>query len=259
MIKIVPYTSRRLTKKSWRKIWNLFPNEEFCLIDIPVNYNKLQWAKMIARFYVLRGKDFSIEMEPIKRMIDVEDFLKIGVKKFYFIWRGIQNGLFFSSLDTISYSINIIERYPDVQIKIIYIPPYEIINSPPDEEYLETSITFLSHSIENIPNISGVFRRVHPWFGGKRYKIIRKIEDIASNFLNIETEDKCGCLTILPNTNIYCCPFCERKDRKRLFGNADRDKYVVGTIDRGIFRYINCNQCEGKRERKISHTPIGGE
>lgn len=258
MIKIVPYTNRRLTKKSWRKIWNLFPNEEFCLIDVPRQYDRLQWAKMVTRFYVLRGKDFSVEIDPIKQMDEAEWFLKTGVKRFYFVWRGIQNGLFFSSLDTISYSINIIERYPDVNIYIVYVPPYEKASSPPDEDYLETSITFLSHSIIDYPNIKGVLRRVHPWFGQKRFKIIRKLEEIADGFVNIYVENKCGCLTILPNTNIYCCPFCERKDRKRLFGSADRDKYVVGTIDRGIFRNINCNKCDGAKGR-ISHTPIGGE
>ena len=258
MIKIVSWADRRLTKKSWAKIWNLFPNEEICLIDIPTEYRKLQWAKMVARYYILRGKDFSIEINPTNKINEVEQFLKIGVKKFYFVWKGIQNGLFFSSLDTISYSINITERYPDVHIYIVYIPPYEKVNYLPDEDLLETSITFLSHSLDGTKNIKGVFRRVHPWFGNKRFKIIRKIEEIAKSFDNIEIENECGCLTILPNTNIYCCPYCERKKRKKEFGNADRDKFVVGTIDRGIFRNIICNWCDGKRGKTL-HTPIGGE
>jgi len=34
MIKIVPWADRKLTKKNLNKIWNLFPDEEICMIDI---------------------------------------------------------------------------------------------------------------------------------------------------------------------------------------------------------------------------------
>jgi len=66
LIKIIPWADRKLTKKNLAKIWNLFPNEEICMIDIPKDYSKLQWAKNIARYYILRGKEFSIEIDPIK-------------------------------------------------------------------------------------------------------------------------------------------------------------------------------------------------
>jgi hypothetical protein len=41
MIKIIPWADRKLTKKNLAKIWNLFPNDEICMIDIPVDYEKI--------------------------------------------------------------------------------------------------------------------------------------------------------------------------------------------------------------------------
>ena len=231
MIKIVPWTNRKLTKKNLAKIWNLFPNDEICMIEIPKEYGKLQWAKVIARYYILRGKDFSIEIDPLIDIKIVEDFLKIGVKKLYFLWDGIKDGLFFSSLDTISYSIWVKQNYPNVDIYIIYPIEYNIINSPPNMDLVETSISFLSNSIKET-GISGIIRYPHPWYGKLRQERMGYIENVVAEHDNLIIENKCGCLVITPNTNIYFCPFCERKNRKKLFGNADREKSVCGTIDR---------------------------
>lgn len=243
MIKIVPWADRKLTKKNLAKIWNLFPNDEICMIEIPKEYGKKQWAKVIARYYVLRGKEFSIEIDPLVYMNDVEDFIKIGVKKFYFLWNGIKEGLFFSSLDTISYSIWIKQNYPDVDIYIIYPIEYSIINSPPNMDLVETSISFLSNSIKE-KEINGIIRYPHPWYGKMREKRVGFIENMVLKATNLEMENRCGCVTITPNTNIYFCPFCSRKIRKKLFGNADRDKFVCGTIDRGFFRLGKCDKCD---------------
>lgn len=214
------------------------------MIDIPKDYSKLQWAKNIARYYILRGKEFSIEIDPIKQMLATEQFLKLGCKKFYFTWRGMYKNQFYSAMETISYSINIIERFPNVQIYIIYIPPYEIVNPPPEDEWLKTSITFLTYSLSNYKNINCIIRKPHPWFGLRRKRVLSEIEQIGINSGVSYIEDKCGCLTITPNTNIYCCPFCERRKRKKLFGNAAYDKFVCGTIDRGIFREVQCDKCD---------------
>ncbi len=243
MVKIIPWADRKLTKKNLAKIWNLFPNDEICMIDIPTEYYKLQWAKVIARYYILRGKDFSIEIDPIKRMEVTEQFLDLGCRKFYFIWGGMCKEQFYSSMDALSYSINIVERFPDSQIYIIYEPPYYKTYSPPDEDWLETSITFLSYSLLEQPNIKGIIRRPHPWFGKKRTRILEQLEEFARQSQNIEVENPCGCFVVNSNTNIYCCPFCQKRRRKKLFGNADRDKFVCGTIDRGLFRHINCDKC----------------
>jgi hypothetical protein len=140
MIKIIPWADRKLTKKSLAKIWNLFPNDEICMIEIKTEYEKLQWAKQVARYYILRGKEFSIEIDPIKEIRIVEQFLKLGVKKFYFLWDGIKEGLFFSSLDTISYSIWVKDNYPDVDIYIVYPIKYETAYSLPNMDLIETSI-----------------------------------------------------------------------------------------------------------------------
>ena len=242
MIKIIPWADRKITKKSLAKIWNLFPNDEICMTELPKEYGKMQWAKVVARYYVLRGKDFSIEIDPLKDMNVVEELIKIGVKKFYFLWSGIREGLFFSSLDTISYSVWIKENYPDVNINIIYFIDYSNIFSPPNMDLVETSISFLSNAIKE-KGINGIVRYPHPWYGKQREKRIKDIEKMALKCGNLKMENRCGCLTITPNTNIYFCPFCSRKIRKKLFGNADRDKSVCGTIDRGIFRNEECIMC----------------
>lgn len=212
------------------------------MTEINSEYKKLQWAKVIARYYILRGKEFSIEIDPIKNMRIVDDFLKIGVKKFFFIWEGIKEGLFFSSMDTLSYSIWIKENYPDVKIYIIYPIEYSKTYTPPDMDLVETSISFLSNSIKE-KDIYGIVRYPHPWFGKSRTKRVDYVEKIVLETDNLEMENRCGCLTITPNTNIYFCPFCLRRKRKKSFGNADRDKFVCGTIDRGIFRNEKCIIC----------------
>lgn len=247
MVKIIPWADRRLTKKNLAKIWNLFPNDEICMIDIPIDYEKLQWAKIIARYYILRGKDFSIEIDPVERINETEEFVKLGCRKFYFTWNGVTDGQFFSAMETISYAINLAQRYKDIQICIIYIPLYDKVNVTKHVDWLETSMQFLSKSIQKTKNIRGIFRRCHPWYGTNRIKMFEKLEQIANEYPNIDIEDKCGCLTIHSNTSIYCCPFCERKKRKKKFGDADRDKFVCGTVDRGLFRDIKCTKCNDIR------------
>lgn len=247
MVKIIPWADRKLTKKNLAKIWNLFPNDEICMIDIPVDYEKIQWAKIIARYYILRGKDFSVEIDPVERINETEDFVKLGCRKFYFTWNGVTDGQFFSAMETISYAINLAQRYKDIQICIIYIPLYDKINVTKHVDWLETSMQFLSKSIEKYGNIRGMFRRCHPWYSPNRIKTFEKLEQIANEYPNIDVENKCGCLTIHSNTSIYCCPFCERKKRKKKFGDADRDKFVCGTVDRGLFREIKCTKCNDIR------------
>ena len=249
MVKIIPWADRKLTKKNLAKIWNLFPNDEICMIDIPIDYEKLQWAKIIARYYILRGKDFSIEIDPVERINETEEFVKLGCRKFYFTWNGVTDGQFFSAMETISYAINLAQRYKDIQICIIYIPLYDKINVTKHVDWLETSMQFLSKSIEKYGNIRGRFRRCHPWYSPNRIKTFEKLEQITNEYPNIDVENKCGCLTIHSNTSIYCCPFCERKKRKKKFGDADRDKFVCGTVDRGLFREIKCTKCDDIRRR----------
>jgi MoaA/NifB/PqqE/SkfB family radical SAM enzyme len=85
---------------------------------------------------------------------------------------------------------------------------------------------------------------------------------VAKNSIKYEcyTEYPCGCITITPNTNIYPCPFCKRKQRKKKFGDALRDKFVMGTIDKGIVREIDCDYCylqtNNKNVRLLRQDPM---
>ena len=163
-------------------------------------------------------------------------------------------------MDVISYSVWIKQNYPDVNIYIVYPIQYDSIYSNPNMDLIETSISFLSNSIADF-GMHGIVRFPHPWYGKTRQKRIDYIVGIVNSFDNIQMENPCGCLTVTPNTNIYCCPFCSRRVRKKLFGNADRDKHVIGTIDRGVFRKIDCDTCKNgnSKSRCLKYEYIGGE
>lgn len=104
----------------------------------------------------------------------------------------------------------------------------------------------MSELIKKDDNIRLVYRRPHPFGGLQRLNAVQNIEKfITDNDLKYECslEYPCGCITITPNTCIYPCPFCKRKNRKKKFGNALRDKFIIGTIDLGIVREIDCDYC----------------
>ena len=198
---------------------------------------------MIASYYTIRGKDFSVEIDPIKLSFEVDTFLKIGVRKFYFPWTGIETGSFFSSSDVLQFANWVVDNYKDAEVSIVYQLQYEDLYHPPTFEDIETSIVLLGKFVSTKERLHGIFRRPHPWNGIPRINKIAELEKLACGWGDFTIEDKCGCLTVSSNTNIYSCPFCKRNKRKKWFGNADREEHVIGTIDRGIFRDIECEKC----------------
>jgi len=136
--------------------------------------------------------------------------------------------------------------YPDVEFVIVYAPVISDKHKDTKQELVETSIACMAELTKDDENIKLVYRRPHPFGGLIRLGRVAQTEKyITDNDLKYECslEYPCGCITITPNTNIYCCPFCKRKKRKDKFGNALRDKFVIGTIDRGILREIDCDYC----------------
>lgn len=239
MIKIIPWKDRKLSMKNWRKIWNLFPYGEICMTEIDREWVHQNWAEKIARYYITRGRNLSVEIkDPVLCTNFINNLLLIGVKKFYFHWSGITKVSFIGAFELLSYIRMLRKDYKDVEFIIVYMPPM------PDkgyieQEYVEMSITCIGELTKNDERIKLVYRRPHPFGGLKRFGIVKTIEDyIAKNDLkyNCSIEYPCGCITITPNTNIYPCPFCKRKQRKKKFGDALRDKFVIGTIDKGIVR-----------------------
>lgn len=85
MVKIIPWADRKLSMKNWRKIWNLFPYGEICMTEIDGEWEHQNWAEKIARYYVSRGREFSVEIQdPLLCVNFIYSLLDIGVKKFYF-------------------------------------------------------------------------------------------------------------------------------------------------------------------------------
>lgn len=260
MIKIVPWADRRLSMKNWRKIWNLFPYGEICMTEIDNVWEHQNWAEKIARYYVTRGREFSVELHPVNQSDLLEELLRIGVKKFYFPWSGVSKYYFFSAFDILTMAQSVVERYPDVKIVIVYSVPYADVSRPPDVEMIKTSITCICKLTEDINQIELQFRYPHPWSGDKRKRILKQTEDWIDKSKQIKQmtlEPLCGYVTILPNTTIYPCSYCKRKKRKKKFGNAARDKYVIGTIEKGLFRNVRCNVCQGGRVNKIYFEHVG--
>ena len=179
MIKIIPYGQRTLTRKSLAKIWNLFPNEEFCMAGITRDLDVLRKVNMIAYYYTNRGKDFSVEIDPVKYTFELNKLVKIGVKKFYFPWYGIVRGLFFSSTSVLEQALWLVENHEDIEVTIIYEPIYDDIYHPPDFDEIETSIVYLGRFVNSKTRLHGRFRRPHPWYGIPRIKKIEELEKLS--------------------------------------------------------------------------------
>ena len=273
MVKIIPWADRKLSMKNWRKIWNLFPYGEICMTEIDREWEHQNWAEKIARYYITRGRNFSVEIkDPTLCTNFVFNLLLIGVKKFYFHWNGITDTQFISAFEVLSFIRLVQQDYKDVEFIIVYSPQAEKWgNYDLKQERIETSIACMAELTKNDERIKLVYRRPHPFGGLQRLNLVQNVENyITQNDLKYECylEYPCGCLTITPNTNIYCCPFCKRKKRKKQFGDAMRDKFVVGTIDKGIVREIDCDYCYlqtnglGLREepmKRIKYKQLGGE
>ena len=217
------------------------------MTEISSEWEKQMWAKRIARYYITRGRNFSVEInEPLLYINLINDLLLIGIKKFYFRWSGITKIQFISSFEIFSYIKLLRQNYKDVEFIIIYSPPMLQKEGYIRQEFVETSIFCASEFIKKDNKIKLIYRRPHPFGGNVRLNLIYNIEKfIINNNIKYKCylEYPCGCITITPNTNIYCCPFCNRKKRKKKFGNALRDKFVIGTINNGIIREINCDYC----------------
>ena len=247
--------------KNWRKIWNLFPYGEICMTEIDNEWEHQNWAEKIARYYVTRGRQFSVEINPVQCYNLLNTLLEIGVKKFYFPWKGAKRDCLFSAFDVLVIAQDIIQRYPDVQIVIIYEIIYK--EKPPDMDMVQTSIFTMCKMTEKYDNIELLFRYPHPWSGRKRGRGLKRIREWIDQYKTIKEmkiEPLCGCMVITPNTCIFACPFCQRRKRKKKFGSADRDKYVLGTIDLGLYRTLECTKCQTDGKYTVfQHTPIEEE
>ena len=264
MIKIVPWADRKLSMKNWRKIWNLFPYGEICMTEIDREWEHQNWAEKIARYYVTRGRKFSVEVNPETHFDFILSMCEIGVRKFYFTWRGVSKDYFLAAFEALTVAQYVIELYPDAEIVIIYSADFSEKRTPQNMDMVNTSIYTISYMTRDIPQIKLLFRYPHPWSGQEKKRKLKQIVewlDKSDKFKKMDVEPLCGCITITPNTNIYPCEFCKRRKRKKLFGNAARDKHVCGTIDRGIFREVRCNVCEFGESKYayLKHKEVGGE
>ena len=132
MVKIIPFGQRTLTRKSLAKLWNLFPDDEFCMVINKRDLDVLRKVNTIAYYYTLRGKDFSVEIDPVKYTFELNKLVRIGVKKFYFPWQGLVRGLFFSSSSVLEQALWLVDNHDDIDVTIIYEPVYDDIYHPPD-------------------------------------------------------------------------------------------------------------------------------
>jgi hypothetical protein len=245
MICVVPSTDRRLTIKSCNKIMQLFPKDDIKLIELQDEYRALKWAEKVARFFAMRGKKVYVEITNGAAINNINTFAEIGCH-LIFVWYGMKRPNFMASFYMVSVGLGVLQRYPGTHITFKYIPVETDKSKRPALEEVQANLEYLVRLSKDNPNISCEMAYPIPWSGGKRIVLIRK----ALKYLaerdpeHICTIVKCGEKVVLPNTNIYKCRYCKRKQRKQFFGNADRDKNVLGTLRRGMFRRrYRCNIC----------------
>jgi len=249
VINVVPYTNRRLTIRNCDKVLNLFPNEDINLIKLKTGWDETKWAEKVARYFKNKGRNVSVEIENGTNFYSNDMFAEIGCD-IIFIWKGVKSESFMGSFFIITEAISIHKRFPNINITIRYRYAANM-RRPSTVNQMETSLEFLiqEHKKSN-GKIKVELDLPHPWRGN----VLKALLNNALLFLgerdaeNIVKVKKCGNITIYPNTNIYSCQYQPQRRRKQFFGNADRDKYVIGTLRRGFFRdKQKCNYCGGGR------------
>lgn len=252
MINVVPYDGRRLTLKSRRKILKMFPNQDINLIEIKENDPQaLKWTERVARFFKEHGVNTYITLKDFTNDDFMENIKEIGVN-FVIVWKGCNTEFFVGSFFPIMQASMILRECPNSKIVIRY-EPFKISSRYATKDEIETSLEYLFKLRRDNPyRISIEFCMPHPWSGRVLHE---KILDVKNYIKQRHAEGlmswkQCGSITILPNTNIYKCEYMKRRKRKQFFGNADRDKNVLGTLRRGFFRTPSkCNFCGLRTKR----------
>jgi hypothetical protein len=260
MINIVPWTDRRLTIRSCKKILAMWPNEDIKLINVGReyggDYKERKWAEKLARFFILRGRKVYVEMTEATAMKNLEIFADMGCH-IIFVWYGMKRENFVASFYIVGVARELLNKFDKLHVTVRYIPVKLKTEKRPEPVDVETSLGLLLRLAKEEPRFHMEFGFPIPW-SGEMIGIL-----METGLIYLDTNDKnrlckvhqCGSITILPNTNIYACQYQPQKERKKLFGNADRDKYVIGTLRRGMIREISpCNRCAIPR-----HYPRGGE
>lgn len=253
MINVVPYTNRRLTWRNREKILRMFPNEPVTIIEESAfDPKRIKWAEKTARFFVIHGVDTSYEVNAMYDYNHLEILAKLGCR-LIFTWNGMKSRDFLNSFTAVNIALSMHKNYPDIPITIRYrqnanpIEGYDLMNGC-------SSIEFLLSIPKNYKGVTVEFAYPTPW----RNDTVRKFLCGCLDYLHERDLNhtikvvSCGNLTITPNTNIYPCQWLPRRKRKQFFGNADRDKNVIGTLRRGFFREFDiskCNLC--KKRQKI--------
>lgn len=244
MIYVVPYDDRRLTTKSCRKIMKLFPDEDICLIELKNDYCALKWTEKIARYFRARGKKVYVEITNAFIEQHIDTFAEMGCH-LVFIWYGVAHPFFIASFNAVTLAIYVTDKF-HIEATVKYIPvEHEKTKIAPMAD-IETNLEFMIKQGQERPLIHFIFAYPIPWTGKRRRKLVKHILDYLKerDKSGICKQIKCGDITILPNTNIYPCRYSPRKIRKQFFGNADRDKSILGTLRRGFFREKQpCNIC----------------
>lgn len=272
MIKIIPWASRKMSLKSLRKIWNLFPEGEICMTELKKGYEKERWQETIALYYINRGREFSIEIDPVGKETFAERLFYIGVKKFYFIWRGIEKEKIVYSYAPIIFAKSMLKKYKDAEITIVYEPKIdnyqEQEKTKMDESLLQTEVSTLLNFCKDTPRLKCSYRRVHPCGSKKRKNLTEKLEDYINKSYGesgIVFEPFCGCTTITPNNRIYKCPYAPRRLTINRLGHSLRDPFVLGSLYTGIRRNIQCDYCKHVNSqnkhpiKRLQYKNIGGE
>ena len=216
------------------------------------DYKPLKWAEKVARFFVMRGRNVSVEITDGTNLNSLDIFADMGCHLIFY-WYGMKRDFFTASSYMVNVALTMLTRHPGIDVTVRYIPiKYTVNYKYPELVDIETSLELLLNLSHKYKGFHAEFSIPKPWSG----EMLNMLIETGLYYLDEKDKEglisvyKCGNVTITPNTNIYPCQYLKRSDRAKFFGNADREVNVIGTLRRGVFRKAApCNKCAQSRVR----------
>ena len=241
MLYLITHGKRRMTRKSLKKILNLFPDiKDIVLTGTP--FKDPREATHFIRFFQRNERECWVETDCVLNDYGLEVCARFGAH-FIIIWYGFDEDKLTGCYPLIRAQY-VAEHYPNSKILLRVPIVIENINK------IDATTEVLAKLARQYPNMQVQYDVMRPKkeISHAVHKAIRETKEYIKErgYEEIIGWRGCGDMLVADNTNIYPCPLLPRRNRKQFFGNAARDKNCIGTLRRGFFREKpQCKYCEG--------------